>query len=56
MGASALAATWSLTGWSVLDDWLATDQGRHDHGEDQDMTATIDTFQMYDLEPVSGRL
>ena len=41
---------------SDLYDWLATDQGRHDHSEDQDMTATIDTFQMYDLEPVSGRL
>lgn len=41
---------------SDLYDWLETDQGKSDHGEDQDMRAIIETFEMYDLEPVSGRL
>jgi len=36
-------------------DWLG-DQGKSDHGEEQDMSAIIETFEMYDLEPVSGRL
>jgi len=35
--------------------YLDTDEGRADHGEDEDMSA-IATFEMYDLEPVSGRL
>ncbi len=39
-----------------LYDHLATEQGRDDHGEDVDMTDVIDTFEMYDLTPVSGRL
>lgn len=39
-----------------LYDYLATDQGRHDHGEDTDMTDVIESFEMYDLTPVSGRL
>ena len=41
---------------SDLYDWLATDRGRRDHGEDQDMATVIESFEMYDLEPVSGRL
>jgi heme-degrading monooxygenase HmoA len=41
---------------SDLYEWLETDQGKEDHGEEQDMTAIIETFEMYDLEPVSGRL
>ena len=41
---------------SDLYDWLETDQGKSDHGEEQDMSAIIETFEMYDLEPVSGRL
>lgn len=41
---------------SDLYDYLASEQGRHDHGEDIDMTDIIDTFDMYDLTPVSGRL
>ena len=41
---------------SDLYEWLATDQGKQDHGEEQDMSAIIETFEMYDLEPVSGRL
>lgn len=35
--------------------YLASQEGRNDHGEDEDM-GCIDTFAMYDLEPVSGRL
>ena len=38
---------------ATLYDWLATDQGRRDHGEAQDMTEIIDTFSMYDVEPRS---
>lgn len=41
---------------SDLYDYLATDQGKDDHGEDHDMSDIIDTFEMYDLIPVSGRL
>ena len=38
-----------------LYDYLESEQGRRDHGEDEDMSC-IDTFSMYDLDPVSGRL
>ena len=41
---------------SDLYDVLETDQGKSDHGEEQDMSAIIETFEMYDLEPVSGNL
>ncbi|MCB1004297.1 MAG: hypothetical protein KDB35_08945 [Acidimicrobiales bacterium] len=41
---------------SDLHDYLATDQGKDDHGDDDDMTDIIDNFEMYDLTPVSGRL
>ena len=40
----------------TLDAYLATDQGQPDHGEDEDMSAIIETFEMYDLVPFSGRL
>jgi hypothetical protein len=48
--------------WVTLDrkeslyDYLATAEGKDDHGESEDMSAIIDTFTMYDLVPVSGRL
>lgn len=48
--------------WSTYDhkdtlyNYLATDQGKDDHGENEDMESIIETFVMYDLEPVSGRL
>lgn len=48
--------------WATFDkketlyDYLATDQGKKDHGEDEDMNAIIESFEMYDLQPVSGRL
>lgn len=41
---------------SDLYDHLATEQGKDDHGEGEDMSDIIDTFEMYDLTPVSGRL
>lgn len=47
--------------WSTFDkketlyDYLATQQGKSDHGEDVDMSC-IDTFEMYDLQPINGRL
>jgi hypothetical protein len=41
---------------SDLYDYLATDEGAADHGEGTDITETIETFEMYDLVPVSGRL
>lgn len=47
--------------WATFDrkaslyDFLATEEGRRDHGEDDDMSC-IETFEMFDLVPVSGRL
>jgi heme-degrading monooxygenase HmoA len=40
----------------TLYDYLKTDQGKEDHGEGEDMESIIESFVMYDLEPVSGRL
>jgi len=48
--------------WSTYDkketlyNFLETEQGKEDHGENEDMESIIETFVMYDLEPVSGRL
>jgi hypothetical protein len=40
-----------------LYDFLATEDGKADHGEDEpDMDEVISTFEMYDLTPVSQRL
>lgn len=41
---------------SDLYDYLATAEGEHDHEGDADMNEIIETFEMYDLEPVSTRL
>jgi hypothetical protein len=41
---------------SDLYDHLATEQGADDHGEADDMSDIIETFEMYDLTPISGRL
>lgn len=53
----------SVVVWVTLDkketlyNYLATEEGKEDHGEnDPEMGDIIDTFAMYDLEPVSGRL
>ncbi len=37
-----------------LYDYLATAEGQNDHEGDVDMNEIIETFEMYDLEPVSG--
>ena len=48
--------------WATFDrketlyDYLESQEGKDAHGEDEDLSAIIDTFSMYDLEPVSGRL
>lgn len=39
----------------TLYNFLETEQGKDDHGENEDMSC-IDTFVMYDLKPVSGRI
>jgi hypothetical protein len=47
--------------WATFDkketlyNFLETEQGKEDHGENDDMSC-IETFEMYDLEPFSGRL
>lgn len=52
----------SVVVWVTFDrkeslyDYLATDQGKDDHGESDDLSEIIATFEMYDLVPVSGRL
>jgi len=51
----------SVVVWVTFDrreslyDFLATDQWKRDHREEEDMSC-IDTFTMYDLVPVSQRL
>lgn len=48
--------------WSTFDkketlyNFLETEQGKDDHGENEDMESIIETFVMYDLTPLSGRL
>ena len=46
----------TLTEKAALYDYLATAEGKADHGEHEDLSSIIDTFEMYDLTPVSGRL
>jgi hypothetical protein len=52
----------SVVVWVTLDkketlyNYLETAQGKDDHGENEDMESIIESFVMYDLEPVSGRL
>jgi len=52
----------SVVVWATYDkketlyNFLETEQGKDDHGEKEDMESIIETFVMYDLEPVSGRL
>ncbi len=48
--------------WSTFDkketlyDFLETKEGKDDHGENEDMESIIETFKMYDLQPLSQRL
>ena len=52
----------SVVVWSTFDkketlyNFLETEQGKDDHGENEDMESIIESFVMYDLDPVSGRL
>jgi hypothetical protein len=52
----------SVIVWATFDqketlyNFLETEQGKEDHGENEDMESIIESFVMYDLEPVSGRL
>ncbi|MEZ4853663.1 hypothetical protein [Flavobacterium sp.] len=39
----------------TLYNYLKTDEGKNDHGDQEEMDAIIDTFVMYDLEPKSQR-
>jgi hypothetical protein len=47
--------------WATFDkketlyNYLETEKGKDDHGENEDMSC-IDSFVMYDLEPLGGRL
>ena len=48
--------------WVTLDrkermtEFLKTAEGQADHGENEDLSEVIETFEMYDLVPFSGRL
>lgn len=39
----------------TLYNYLKTDEGKNDHGDQEEMDSIIDTFVMYDLEPKSQR-
>jgi hypothetical protein len=39
----------------TLYDWLETQQGKSDHGEEEDMSDVIASFEMYDVTPMSQR-
>jgi hypothetical protein len=48
--------------WMTLDskealyEYLQTEHGKEDHGEHEYMSEIIETFTMYDLTPINGRL
>jgi len=52
----------SVVVWVTMDrketmyDYLATEKGATSHGSQEEMEAIIETFEMFDLTPVSGRL
>jgi len=41
---------------AVVYDYLATDAGKANHGDEDEMAEIIETFEMYDLTPQAGRL
>ena len=41
---------------ATLYDFLATAEGKDDHGESEPMSEIIESFSMYDLTPISGRM
>ncbi len=48
--------------WATFDrkeslyDYLSTEAGQSNHGEQKEMEEVIESFTMYDLTPVSGRI
>ena len=52
----------SVIVWATFDNketlynYLETEQGKDDHGENEDMESIVESFTMYDLEPINGRL
>lgn len=48
--------------WATFDkketlyNYLETEQGKDDHGENEDLESIIETFEMYDLSPMGGRI
>lgn len=36
--------------------YLASDEGKRDHVGDEDLAEIIDTFEMYEMTPVSGQI
>lgn len=52
----------SVVVWATFDtketlyNYLETEQGKDEHGENDDMESIVETFTMYDLEPLNGRL
>ena len=36
--------------------YLASEEGKRDHGEDEDLSEIIDTFEMYEMTPISGQI
>lgn len=41
---------------STMDDYLASPKGMSEHGDEDEMKDIIETFEMFNLSPVSGRL
>ena len=39
-----------------LYDYLASEEGKKDHGEEENLSEIIETFEMYEMTPVSGRI
>jgi hypothetical protein len=41
---------------AVVYDYLASDKGKANHGDEAEMAEIIETFEMFDMTPVAGRL
>lgn len=40
----------------TMDDYLASETGQAEHGDPKEMEEIIETFEMFDLTPMAGRL
>jgi hypothetical protein len=40
----------------TLYNFLETEEGKDDHGKNENMEDIIETFEMFDMSPVNGRL